>query len=244
MSSTTISYFMREGQKPTVVFQSGLGDGKSVWKKVIDHMPDTISIFVYDRPGYGDSPNTSDPRDPCTISHELHSLLNAVRIPPPYVLVGHSLGGLDIFCYAQIFPKEVAGLVLLDPTHPSHWMRMKNDAPAQAALIKSLRLIAFTKAMRQEFDDQEGCLDKLDMVNPLAIPTSFLFSGQFKLEEKGPFEQMVRDLRKQWLLFFTNAQSAEISDSGHYLQQDAPDTVVHAIQGIIEVRERSNTIVR
>lgn len=242
ISSTTISYFVRHGQTPTVVFQSGLGDGKSVWKSVIEDMPETVSVFAYDRPGYGDSPHKSGPHDPCTISRELRALLAAAGIRPPYVLVGHSLGGLDMFCYAKMFPEDVVGLVLIDPTHPSHWSQMKRDAPGLAAMVKRQRLITFTQAMRREFDDQEGCLNGLDIVSRLAVPTSFLFSGRFTPTEKGPFERMVRALREQWMLLFTNAQNAEVHGSGHYVQRDAPNAVVEAIQGIIREGEVTDEV--
>jgi len=232
-TSTAISYYAKQGRKPTVVFESGLGDGKDVWQKVIAKMPDGVAIFAYDRPGYGDSPGTVEPRDPCNIARELQSALSAAKIEPPYVLVGHSLGGLYMFSYAKLYPENVAGLVLLDPTHLNHWARMKNDAPTQAALVKGLKSIAFTKVMRQEFDDQEGCLDTLDLTGRLPMQASFLFSGQFRLEELGAFEQMVRELRKQWPQLFVNAQSEEISGSGHYIQRDAPGNVIQAIQSVI-----------
>jgi len=148
-----------------------------------------------------------------------------------------------MFCYAKLFPEDVAGLVLIDPTYPDHWTRMKREAPGLAAIIKRQKLITFTKVMRQEFDDQEGCLNDLDMANRLAVPTSILFSGRFRPEEKGAFERMVRGLREQWKLFFMNAQSTEISHSGHYVQRDAPDAVIKAIQRIIAERKVSNDVV-
>lgn len=97
---------------------------------------------------------TSEARNPCAISRKLRELLRYSGIAPPYLLVGHSFGGLDQFCFAMLFPQDVAGLVLLDPTHPDHWERMKSDAPTQAAFVNSLRIIAFRQVMRQEFDDQ------------------------------------------------------------------------------------------
>lgn len=231
-ASTAISYYAKQGRKPTVVFESGLGDGKDKWQQVIAKMPDGVALFAYDRPGYGDSPGTAEPRDPCTIARELQSALSAAKIEPPYVLVGHSLGGLYMFSYAKLFPENVAGLVLLDPTYLNHWDRMKRDAPTQAAMLKGLKSIAFTNVMRQEFDDQEACLDTLDLTGRLPMRTSFLFSGQFRPEELGSFEQMVRELRKQWPRLFIYAQINEISGSGHYIQVDAPDKVVQAIQSV------------
>lgn len=221
------------------MFQSGLGDGKDIWAQVIERVPDTFSVFAYDRPGYGESPGAHNVRDPCAISRELHTLLQAASIAPPYVLVGHSLGGLDQFCFAKLYPKDVAGLVLLDPTYPTHLERMKRDAPAQAALEQSLQITLFSGVMRQEFDAQDGCIGELDLNTPLPFPTRLLFSGQFKIEEKGAFERMVRELREQWVLLFSNPQHTEIGNSGHYIQKDAPGAVVSAIEGVIDAGHNS-----
>ena len=235
VSSKNITYFLRPGPGPTVVFQSGLGDGKDEWAKVIEKMPKSVSIFAYDRPGYGGSPNVSEPRDPCSISRELHELASKAGLKPPYILVGHSLGGLYQFCYAKLYPEDVAGLVLLDPTHPNHWTEMKKEAAVQAAIIGTLRFSLFSRAMRQEFDEQAGCIEQLEISRPLALPTKFLFSGQFKLAEKGAFEKMARGLRNQWLTFFSNSESSEVGGSGHYIQNEAPDTVVSAIQHVVTI---------
>lgn len=230
LDSKSIAYFLRPGPGPAVVFQSGLGDGKSVWQKVINQLPASAPVFAYDRPGYGDSPVASATRDPCTISRELHELLGRAGLAPPYILVGHSLGGLYQYCYARLYPDEVAGLVLLDPTHPHHWEKMKADATVQAALVQSLRMTAFSRVMRQEFDAQTECLDGLDTGRPLANSVRLLFSGQFRLTEKGAFETMARELREQWLTQFSSARHTEVSGSGHYLQKDAPGAVADAIR--------------
>jgi pimeloyl-ACP methyl ester carboxylesterase len=239
--STAIAYFAQQRQGPTVVFQSGLGDGKDVWGQVIERMPDTVTVVAYDRPGYGDSPGTDEARDPCAISRELHTLLETAGLAPPYILVGHSLGGLYQFCYSKLFPDEVAGLVLLDPTHPDHWARMKEEAAVQAGLVKSLRAVAFSAAMRREFDDQEGCLAELEIGNRRRVPARLLFSGKFRVEEKGAFERMVRELRKQWELVLDGEQSSEVRNSGHYIQKEAPDAVATAIRSVVaEVASQSS----
>jgi len=245
VSSDTIAYFVKHGQGPAVVFQSGLGDGKSVWESVVDKMPESVTLFAYDRPGYGDSPTSTDPRDPCSVARELHALLRVSGIMPPYVLVGHSLGGSYQFHFAKLFPEEVAGLVLLDPTHPKHWSRMNEDATLQAGIVRGLRLIAFSEAMRREFDDQEDCRGNVDILNRLNVPVWLLFSGQFKLEERGPYERMVRELRSQWMHLFVNAHSLEISESGHYIQKEASGAVVIAILNSIDAWKVSrNAVVR
>ncbi|WKE64044.1 alpha/beta hydrolase [Gallaecimonas kandeliae] len=240
VASNSIAYYQRPGTGPTVVFQAGLGDGKDVWGKVIGQLPGSLALFAYDRPGYGDSPLAQDKRSPCAISRELHALLKAAKVAPPYLLVGHSLGGLDQLCFATLYPHEVAGMVLLDPTYPHHWSKMQVEAPLSANILKSLRLVAFSSAMKQEFDAQEDCLTELDLKQPLTFPTRLLFSTEFRPEELGSYQQFVKALRKQWPNFFTQVQSSEVSGSGHYIQKDAPETVVQAIEKVLGESQASH----
>ncbi len=78
----------------------------------------------YDRAGLGWSDSSADPRDAQHMVHELHALLEAAHIAPPYVLAGHSLGGLLILAYTRRYPDEVAGLVFLDSSHPQQKARL------------------------------------------------------------------------------------------------------------------------
>lgn len=234
MNAINIAHYKRLGNAPSVVFESGLGDGKSPWSQVIKQLPSNISLFAYDRAGYEDSELGMRHRDPCSTARELHELLKKESVAPPYILVGHSLGGLYAVCFSKLYAKETAGLVLIDPTHPNHWKRMQTDAPIQAALVNTLRSTLFTTAMRQEFDAQNGCLSELNFNAPIKTPSIFLFSGQFRLEELGVFEQMLRKLRTHWLSMFTDQEHRDISDSGHYIQRQRPDVVVEAIQTLIK----------
>lgn len=104
--------------KPTVVFESGLGDGKDSFAEVFaDLQPDT-SVFAYDRPGYGGAGSFAADSDGARTGEEvarhLHDLLSAAGVKPPYLLVGHSVGGLYVLSFAKLYPDEVAGLVLVD----------------------------------------------------------------------------------------------------------------------------------
>lgn len=204
-----------------------------MWKKVIKELPESTRIFAYDRPGYGDSKTTNDERSPCNIAKELHTLLELANIPPPYILVGHSLGGLYQYCFARLFPNDTAALVLLDPTHPEHWSRMKEEAPVQANMIKGLRATMFSKTMREEFDDQENCLNIVKSNNPVVAPTYLLFSGKFKIEEQGAFKNMVKSLRHDWSNLFSSLEVIDVPGSGHYIQTESPDTVYSVIISVL-----------
>jgi len=108
---------MGEGS-PTVILDSGLGDAYVSWRKVQPEIAKFTRVCSYDRAGLGYSDSNSGPRTSSAIAEELHSLLQAAGIAPPYVFVGHSMAGYDVRVYASLYRNEVAGMVLVDASHP------------------------------------------------------------------------------------------------------------------------------
>jgi pimeloyl-ACP methyl ester carboxylesterase len=100
---------------PAVVFESGLGEDVATWADVQPKVASISRTVAYDRAGIGQSDPAKRPRTLVVMARDLHSLLHAARIPPPYILVGHSLGGTLVQVFAHSYPTEVAGLVLVDP---------------------------------------------------------------------------------------------------------------------------------
>lgn len=110
---------------PTVVLESGGGVPALGWKFVQPEIAKSTRVCSYDRAGYGWSDPPADPvRTSSQIAKELHALLQNANVPPPYVLVGHSIGGFNIRVYNGQYPNEVAGAVFVDSSHPDQLQRM------------------------------------------------------------------------------------------------------------------------
>jgi pimeloyl-ACP methyl ester carboxylesterase len=101
---------------PTVVLEAGAGDLSLDWSLVQPEVTRFARICSYDRAGVGWSDLGPRPRTFRQIAYELHTLLHKAGIPAPYILVGHSVGGLIVRTFAAAYPKEVAGMVLVDAT--------------------------------------------------------------------------------------------------------------------------------
>jgi pimeloyl-ACP methyl ester carboxylesterase len=99
---------------PTVLLDAGSGAFSAHWVRVQQEVSGTTRVCAYDRAGMGWSEMGPDPRDAKQVSSELHTLLKGAGIKGPYVLVGHSFGGLYMQTYAARYPDEVAGVVLVD----------------------------------------------------------------------------------------------------------------------------------
>ena len=104
---------------PTVVLQPGGGDFSSVWARIAPAVAGHTRVCVYDRPGRGWSEPTDRPQDAAQVASDLHTLLQRAHVPGPYVLAGHSFGGLYVLTHADRYPDDVAGMVLIDSTNPA-----------------------------------------------------------------------------------------------------------------------------
>lgn len=217
---------------PAIVLQAGLQDDKASFQRIIPTLARQHLVIAIDRAGHADNPATDAPRDPCTIADEQHRLLQQAGVAPPYILVGHSLGGLYQYVYARRYPGEVAGLVLLDPTHPRHWETMQRDAPAAATMLKLVRTTLFNRVDRAEFDAQAACLDRIDQQQPLTMPVRLLVSGRFRPEERGSVEAMLQRLRQDWLHLLGTDHLQTVTDAGHYIHKDNPQAVLAAIDAL------------
>ncbi len=103
---------------PVVILESGLGDSYISWRKVQPQIAQFTRVCSYDRAGLGYSDSSARPRTSKVIAGELHALVQAAGIAAPYVLVGHSMGGYNVRLYASLYRDEVAGMVLVDSSHP------------------------------------------------------------------------------------------------------------------------------
>jgi len=104
--------------KPTVVLEAGASGYFGAWEWVQQEVGKETRVISYDRAGLGFSESAAGMRDAGSIVRELKALLERSGEQPPYILAGHSYGGLLVLKFAQLFPDETAGLVLVDPSHP------------------------------------------------------------------------------------------------------------------------------
>lgn len=103
---------------PTIILEAGAYSYSTEWYWVQRQMSSTNRVCSYDRAGYGWSEPVAGSRDGVQLVHELHSLLQAANIPGPYVMAGHSLGGVTTPIYAAEYPNDVLGLILVDSAIP------------------------------------------------------------------------------------------------------------------------------
>jgi len=121
---------------PTVILEAGLGDDATVWRQVQPAIARRTRVCSSDRAGMGFSDPAATSRDAAAVVRDLHALLRGAGISPPYVLVGHSIGGLYVRLFADRYPKDVAGLVLVDPTSEYEEEQMPKVLPTLPQAVR------------------------------------------------------------------------------------------------------------
>ena len=170
-------------ETPVVLLDSGTPGFSAQWGWIQPAIAEFATVVSYDRPGLGwsDPRPDKDPFDPRDTADRLHTALQKLGLPGPYLLVGHSYGGLTSRVFAAAYPDEISGMVLVDPSHPDQGSRLGVGDPsmwfmAPLAHIGALRLGLATGL----FDDRIGDLPERQVDEASAL---FVQPGQWSTVE-------------------------------------------------------------
>jgi pimeloyl-ACP methyl ester carboxylesterase len=131
---------------PTVILEAGLGSFSTTWSFVQPAIAELTQVCSYDRAGYGWSEPSPQKRTAVVMAEELHSLLAAAEVEGPFVLVGHSLGGMLMRVYADAHPEEVVGMVLVDSTHEEQYLRTPVLADLIPSAVRQFRMLSLLRS--------------------------------------------------------------------------------------------------
>lgn len=227
---------MGEGS-PVVVLESGLGVYSGTWYKVFPDVARFTRVCRYDRFGLGTSDPIAGPRTSARMVAELHELLEKAQITAPYILVGHSLGGLNIHLFASSYPEEVAGLVFLDAIHPELDTRIEEIlSPAQAQqrreeLEMNPEGIKFADILASE--DQVRSAGPIPDVPIIVIRHGLPFEGGPDWPT-GKVEALWEELQADLAALSPQGKVIIAENSHHRIQEDRPDIVAAAIREIFD----------
>ena len=151
-----------KSENPTLVLESGQGIPSEHYHWLSEGLKDSMRVVRYDRAGIGYSDLSDTPRDPITVAQELHTLLEKAGETPPYILAGHSFGGLYIRVFTQLYPEEVVGMAFLDSSHPDQRERLNHPQPPNLNWILSTVAVIADMGILGLFDRYKGSLISSD----------------------------------------------------------------------------------
>lgn len=158
---------------PTVVLESGIAASSASWAGIQATLAEHTMVCSYDRAGFGWSDSAPGPRTPRQLALELHDLLSHGGPRGPFILVGHSFGGLIVRAFADQFPDETAGLVLVDALHQREWLQ---PTPQQRRMLRGGVLFSRIGVVLASLGVVRLCLDLLTLGSrkaPRAVLKSF-----------------------------------------------------------------------
>lgn len=220
VAGTDIAYetFGRAG--PVVVFESGLGEDMREWAPVARALAPCARVVLYDRPGIGRSAPRVDasPVRADAVAAQLAELLHAIAAPPPYILVGHSLGGLYVQAFARNRPHDVAAVVLVDAASPFEPPGVfVSTVPPEPGTIEAA--------------EEKGVAPSVASLlsGPPFPDVPLIVLAATDHGDTPAREALWRDVQARTAAMSPRGQLDVVSGSGHFIQSDRPAAVVDAV---------------
>lgn len=237
----------------TVVLEMGLGAAGSFYDDIARRVAAFTRVVWYDHAGVGHSDPAPTPRTVADLAHDLHALLDAAEIAPPYVLAGHSLGGLTVRYYQHAYGAEVAALVLIDAAHEDQRERLLAALPPEMP-GEPPAVVQYRHALCVEWADPTANSEHIDNVANSALmrrcthlgglPLVVVSRGQARAPAEWPPDLVTRRERAwrqmQCDLAALSSRGVQLiaERSGHLINQDQPDVVVEGIRRALALVEK------
>jgi pimeloyl-ACP methyl ester carboxylesterase len=229
----------RQAGTPLVVLEAGGNNSAATWRDVFTPVARFARVCAYDRQNLGSSQHADRPLTGAGHAAALHALLTAAHEPPPYVIAGHSYGGMIARLFAMKFPREIAGIVLVDSSHEDQIARFSvlADPPAPTPL-PTAAAPSFSLLEQVDLPATAGELSATPW--HADIPLVVLSRGLW-LKAAPPVPDPLagarlgiwQDLHRELATRSPQGEVIVATSSGHYIQNDEPQLVIDAIRRVV-----------
>jgi pimeloyl-ACP methyl ester carboxylesterase len=222
---------VRAPGQPVIVLIHGLGSGMGTWKKLLPLLSAQHQVFAYNRPGYGNSGWSGRKRDAFNIAEELRATLDSAGLAPPYLIVGHSMGGVYAQAFASRYPEETSAMLLIDTAVPHQRAMLEKKGFLQSAFIGNVMLDGSPMPRREYFNQNENDAE-MDAA-PLYAKgkVTMLMADHLDPISPGGYVRARQDAMR----VLADRYQAKLVpvDSGHFIHKQRPETVVGAINEML-----------
>lgn len=238
INNQQVEYALAKHDSETVVFESGLLGNITSWTKVFSEISKDTTAFVYNRPGHGKSDSVSTPRNGTHIVDELRLLLRSKGLNPPYVLVGHSMGGLYMQLFARRYPNEVNALILVDSAHPAQ-LKGKGSPENWPILLNLTYVMATSLVEKEEINAMNATGESVLNLPTFTEGPVIVLSASHPMKEKSEWVDDYNEKRKDIVRLYPGAKQIWV-DSGHNIHLEKPESVISAIREVLLLRQSYN----
>jgi pimeloyl-ACP methyl ester carboxylesterase len=232
-----LQYNISGNGKPNIVLINGGSGPIEGWMKIIQKISESSSVFSYNRFGVTGSDKPKEPQDGLTIVRTLREALTIAGFEPPFILVGHSLGGLYANLYARLYPNEAAGIVFIESSHPRDLSLNEYQGRTVKAINKVFTMFDSLSSHKQ-FNEVNFVKETVNQIYQLddfpEIPVYVITGGQEN--RMMPEEVRKKRLENQLELLSLSRNSKHIvaENSGHFPQLSEPMVVIDTIRDCIK----------
>jgi pimeloyl-ACP methyl ester carboxylesterase len=218
---------------PAVIFEGGFGTGIASWSTVQRDVAAFAQTVSYDRAGIGQSDLGPKPRSAKQIATELHTALEKSGVKPPYVMVGHSFGGIYVRVFADMYPKEVVGMVLIDPSQESFNDWLIKNYPDRVKAGAS-NIAKASEGVQAEFASVDASYELARTTKvQQGVPVILLSATE---DESMPAEgrKVWIEKHKEWLATVPGSKHIVVEKGVHFIQAQQPALVLDAIKEVLK----------
>jgi pimeloyl-ACP methyl ester carboxylesterase len=232
-----LQYNISGNGKPNIVLINGGSGPIEGWMKIITEISKSSSVFSYNRFGVTGSDKPKEPQDGMTIVRTLREALTLIGFEPPFLLVGHSLGGLYTNLYARLYPNEVAGVVFLESSHPKDLSLNEYQGKTVKAINKMFTIFDSLSSHKQ-FNEVNFVKETVNQIHQIdsfpEIPVYVITGGQENRMMPEEVRKKRLDNQLELLSLSRNSKHIIAEKSGHFPQLSEPTVVIDSIKDCIK----------